>query len=132
MASVSLNLRVPIFNGFATRARVRQADISIRKLNEDISSTKLSLSLAYENSKTQINNSIITLSSQKENVELAQQVYSNTQNNYNNGLATLTDLLTAENSLTEAQNNHSSALLDYKVAEIQLIKAQGTLKSLLN
>jgi outer membrane protein TolC len=132
VASVSLNLRVPIFNGFATRARVRQADISLRKLNEDISSAKLSLNLAYENAKTQINNSIITLSSQKENVELAQQVYSNTQNNYNNGLATLTDLLTAENSLTEAQNNHSSALLDYKVAEIQLIKAQGTLKSLLN
>ncbi|WP_425476394.1 hypothetical protein [Paraflavitalea speifideaquila] len=38
----------------------------------------------------------------------------------------------AENSLTEAQNNHSAALLDYRVAEIQLIKAQGNLKSLLN
>ena len=44
----------------------------------------------------------------------------------------LTDLLDAENSLTEAQTNYSSALLDYRVAEIQVIKAQGTLKSLLN
>lgn len=132
VASVGLNLRVPIFNGFATRSRVRQADISIRKLQEDISNAKLSLNLAYENARTQINNSIITLNNQKENVRLAQEVYSNTQNNYNNGLATLTDLLEAENSQTEAQNNYSSALLDYRVAEIQLIKAQGTLKSLLN
>ena len=132
VASVGLNLRVPIFNGFATKARLKQADVSIRKLQEDISSTKLSLNLAYENARTQINNSVITLNNQKENVALAQQVYSNSQNNYNNGLATLTDLLESENSLTEAQNNYSSALLDYRVAEIQFIKAQGKLKTLLN
>ncbi|MDB5193764.1 MAG: TolC family protein [Segetibacter sp.] len=132
VSSLGLNLRVPIFNGGATKARLKQADVSIRKLQEDISSTRLSLNLAYENARTQINNSIITLSSQKENVELARNVYSNTQNNYNNGLATLTDLLEAENSLTEAQNNYSSALLDYRVSEIQLIKAQGTLRNLLN
>jgi outer membrane protein TolC len=132
VASIGLSLRVPIFNGGATRARLRQADVDIRRLNEDIAATRLSLSLAFENARTQINNSIITLNNQKANVGLAQQVYSNTQNNYNNGLATLTDLLTAENALTEAQNNYSSALLDYRVAEIQLIKAQGTLKTLLN
>ena len=132
VASVGVNLRVPIFNGNATKARVRQADVQLRKLNEDIAQTKLSLSLAYENARTQINNSIITLNSQRENVRLAEQVYFNSQNNYNNGLATLTDLLNAENSLTEAQTNYSSALLDYRVAEIQVIKAQGSLRSLLN
>lgn len=132
VASVNLSLRIPIFNGGATKARVAQSDIAIRRLNEDITNTRLALNLAYENAKTQINNSIITLNAQKENRELAEQVYFNTQNNYNNGLAPLTDLLNAENSLTEAQNNYSSALLDYKVAEIQLVKSQGELKSLLN
>ncbi|WP_066407632.1 TolC family protein [Flavisolibacter tropicus] len=131
-ASVSLNLRVPIFNGGATKARIKQADVSIKKLNEDINNTTLALNLAFENAKTQINNSIITLNSQQENARLAQEVYFNTQNNYNNGLATLTDLLNAETSLTQAQNSYSSALLNYKVAEIQLIKSQGQLKSLLN
>lgn len=132
VAAVSLNLRIPIFNGFATRSRVRQADISLKKLNEDIENTSLALNLAHENAKTQINNSIITLNSQRENVQLAEEVYFNTQNNYNNGLASLTDLLNAETSLTEANNNYSSALLNYRVAEIQLIKSQGQLKSLLN
>jgi len=131
VASVNLSLRIPIFNGFATRARVRQADVSIRKLQEDIASTRLSLDLAFENAKAQINSSIITLGAQEKNMKLAQEVFFNTQNNYNNGLAPLTDLLSAENSLTEAQNNYSSALLDYKVAEIQLLKAQGSLTTLL-
>lgn len=131
-ASIGLNLKIPIFNGFATRSRVRQADVDIRKIQEDLKNTELTLNLAYENAKAQISNSVITLNNQKENVELAQEVYDNTRNNYNQGLAPLTDLLDAENSLTTSQNNYSSALLDYRLAEIQLIKAQGKLKSLLN
>nr|WP_294905971.1 TolC family protein [uncultured Lacibacter sp.] len=132
VSSISLNIKVPIFNGGATKSKVKQADVAIRKLNEDINYTKLALNLSFENAKTKINNSIITLNTQKENVRLAEEVYFNTMNNYNNGLATLTDLLNAENSLTEAQNNYSAALLDYKVSEIQLLKAQGNLQSLLN
>lgn len=132
VAGIGLTLRVPIFNGFATRSRVRQADISIKKIDEDINQTRLALNLDFENAKTQINNSIITLNSQKKNVALAEQVYFNVQNNYNNGLATLTDLLQSETSLTEAQTNYSKALLDYKIAEIQIIKSKGNLKSLLN
>lgn len=131
-ASVGLNLKIPIFNGFATRSRVRQADIDVQKLRADIKDTELSLDLNFQNAKTQLTNSIITLNNQKENVALAEEVYQNTRNNYNQGLAPLTDLLDAENSLTTAQNNYSTALLDYRLAEIQLIKAQGNLKTLLN
>ncbi len=131
-SSVSLNLRVPIFNGGATKSRIRQTETSIKKLNEDMANTSLALNLAYENARTQINNSIITLNAQKKNVQLAREVFNNTQNNYNNGLASLTDLLNAETSMTEANNNYSSALLNYRVAEIQLIKSKGQLKSLIN
>jgi outer membrane protein len=132
VSSLSVNLRVPIFNGFATRARIRQTNVEMAKLNEDVENTKLGLSLAFENARTQINNSVITLNAQKNNMQLAQQVYSNTQNNYNQGLASLTDLLSAENSLTQAQNNYSAALLNYRLAEIQLVKSKGALKSFIN
>lgn len=131
-SAIGLNLKIPIFTGFGTRARVRQADVEIRKIKEDMADTKLSLDLAYENAKTQINNSLITIKNQGENVQLAQEVLDNTKNNYYNGLAPLTDLLDAENSHVEAQNNYTSALLDYKLAEIQLIKAKGELRTLTN
>lgn len=58
------------------------------------------------------------------------KIYKSTQNNYNNGLASLTDLLDTENSLTQAQNSYTEALLNYKIAEIQLIKSNGNIKSL--
>ncbi len=131
-SSIGLNLNIPIFTGFGTRSKVRQADIEVRKAEADLAETKQALDLEYKNAKTQVENSLITIGNQKENVTLAQEVYQNTQNNYINGLASLTDLLDSENSLVEAQNNYNTALLDYKLAEIQLIKSKGELKSLTN
>ena len=131
-SSIGASINIPIFNGFGTRAKVRQATIDLQKTAEDIKDTELSLNLAYENAKTQITNSLITIGNQKENAKLAKDVMDNTQNNYQNGLASLTDLLDAENSYIEAQNNYNTALLDYKLAEIQLIKAKGQLKTLIN
>ena len=131
-AAVGLNLHVPIFTGFGTRAKVRQAENKLQSVRVDLEETKLALDLEYENAKTQIDNSIISINNQKENSKLAQEVYNNTNNNYIQGLASLTDLLESENALVEAQNNYTNALLDYKLAEIQLIKSKGELKTLTN
>ena len=131
-AAIGLNLKIPIFAGFGTRARVRQAENSLESLKVDLEDTKLSLDLAYTNAKKQIENSIITINNQKENAQLAKEVLENTNNNYIQGLASLTDLLDAENALTEAQNNYTSALLDYKLAEVQLLKSKGELKTITN
>ena len=129
-SSIGLNLRIPIFSGFETKARVRQAEINLKSIELDLEDTKLALNLAYENAKKQIDNSLETINSQKENTQLAQEVLDNTKNNYLQGLASLTDLLDAENANVEAQNNYNAAVLQYKLAEIQLLKSKGELKIL--
>jgi outer membrane protein len=129
-SAIGLSLKIPIFNGFLTRSKIRQADVNIRKAKEDRAETTNALNLAYENAKIELTNSISTINAQKKNAELAQEIYKSTQNNYNNGLASLTDLLDTETSLTQAQNSYTQALLNYKIAEIQLIKSNGNIKSL--
>lgn len=131
-SSIGLNLHIPVFNGFYTRSKVRQADISLKKTEADIKDTELALHYGFENAKTQMNNSIITINTQRENVRLAKEVLDNTRNNYLNGLANLTELLDADNALTAAQNNFATAQLNYKLAEIQIIKSKGELKNLVN
>lgn len=130
-SAIGLNLHVPIFTGFGTRAKVRQADVEIRSLQEDIKDTKLSLDLDYRNAMAQIENNLITINNQKENMRLAKEILSDTKNNYLQGLASLTDLLDAENESLEAQNNFTRAVLNYKIAEITLIKSKGELKTLI-
>lgn len=129
-AMVGLNLQVPIFSGMLNKARVSKADVELRSLEYDLENTKLALDLEYNNAKTQIHNNLISLKSQQENVDLAEKVVNNIENNYKLGLANLTDLLEAQNALVDAKNNYSHAVLQYKLAEIQLLKAKGELNKL--
>ncbi|HLS96092.1 MAG TPA: TolC family protein [Sphingobacterium sp.] len=131
-SGLGLNLSIPIFNGGRTRAQVNQKNVEILRAKADLEDTKLALSMANENARTQIKNSLLTISSSQANVQLAKEVLENTQNNYRNGLATLTELLDAENSYADAQTNYNTSLLNYKIAEVQLIKAKGELKTLVN
>ncbi len=130
MASIALNVRVPIFNGFATKSRVELNRIEIQKAEADLKETQLGLDLQHKNAITELENNMTMITMQEENVVLAEQVLSNTRSNYQHGLATLNDILDAERDLTEAKNNLTKAKLDYKLAEIDLLKSQGKLKTL--
>lgn len=88
--------------------------------------------MAYENAKIQIRNSLTTIDMQKSNKEFAEEVFNSTRNNYQQGLASLTDLLTAETDLVAAQNSYNQALLNYKVAEIELVKSNGNIRTLVS
>ena len=129
-SAITLGLKIPIVSGFGTRAKIRQAQIESQALEATLKDTRLAMDLAYENAHSRLTNNLLTIDSQKENVKLAEEVLLNTQNNYQQGLASLTDLLEAERSLSDAKNNYTNALLDYKLAEIQLLKTQGKLETM--
>lgn len=131
MAAVTLNLRIPIFDGFSRRSRVQQSQIAINRLQEDIRRTNNSLKMANENAKSQLINSLNTIRMQQANKRLAQEVFENVQSNYKNGLASLTDLLDAEQSLVEAERSLNEAILQYKIGEIELKKSNGNITDLL-
>jgi hypothetical protein len=84
---------------------------------------KLALDLQYTNASNQ--NSIVSINNQKENAKLAQEVLTNT----NIYWVSFINGSTWSRKWEFAQN---TALLDYKLAEIQVIKAKGELKTLTN
>ncbi|MBD8081910.1 TolC family protein [Chryseobacterium caseinilyticum] len=131
-SAIGLNINIPIFTGGATKSKIAQAQIDIDDLDLDIENTQLSLSLDYKNAITNMENSLINIESMRNNVGLAEKVQKDTQANYQYGLATLTEVLDTENALTQAKQNYANALLDYKQAEIKLIKAKGELNTLQN
>lgn len=131
VGSVGVRLNVPIFDGFARQARTRKSAIQSLELQKQREGLELSLKAGYQSAKIQISNSINTIRAQKENVELANNVYSSSQANFNLGLATLTDLLESQTSFIQAQNSYTQALLDYKLAELETIRSSGNLRSLL-
>lgn len=132
MAAISLNLSIPIFDGFARRSKVKSSEIQLQQLREEMTRTTNALTMSFNNSRLQISNSLKTIEVQQANRELAKEVYDMTNSNYQLGLASLTDLINAETEFRTAENSYNEALLQYKVAEIELIKAKGEIGSLLN
>lgn len=130
ISAIGLNINIPIFSGFAIKSKVEKNQIEIEKAQADLRETQLSLDLAYKNAVSQLENSAITISTQESNVKLAEEVVANTQANYKHGLATLNDILDADRDLIDARNNLTKAKLDYKLAEIELLKSQGKLRDL--
>lgn len=130
LASITLSVNIPIFNGFSIKSKVEQNKIDIEQAQVQLRDTQLALDMSYRNAKAKMQNTLTSIEIQKANVSLAEEVRKNTQNNYKFGLATLNDILETEKSLVEAKNNLTQSELEYKLSEIELLKSQGKLRKL--
>jgi outer membrane protein TolC len=59
---------------------------------------------------------------------LAEEVYSVSKTKYEQGLATINDVIDAETSLKESQINYYDAMYQYHIAKIDYQKATGAIK----
>jgi hypothetical protein len=112
-----------IFSGFGTKARVSQAD-KLASIKVDLE-TKLALDLQYTNARTQIENSIVSINNQRE-CKASTRVLTNTNNNYIQGLASLTDYLKQKANLWLKQLYHSAIRL--QTSRNTSNKSKGELK----
>ncbi|MFZ6663462.1 TolC family protein [Peijinzhouia sedimentorum] len=128
--TVGLQLNIPIFDGFQRKNQIRQAKIEVDKVDQDLRQLKRATDMNIRNAIEQINTSLTSIESQKLNVELAKEVYNNTNELYKEGLAPLTDLLDVEVSLREAETNLNNERLRYQLSQLTYIQAKGDLKLL--
>lgn len=127
---VGLNLRIPIFAGMSKNAKLKGAQIELMKLREDEQSVGQSLTMAYQNALLKLRDSRQTIDAQRQNMELAAEVFRITEENYQQGLASMSDVLNANSSLIQSQISYADALSKHMTAYIELRKANGTIKKL--
>lgn len=124
---VALTLKVPVFDGFQKQNQIRQKEITIQKNINTLSmmhaNARKEVADALKNYETNKN----LLANNKKSLDLAEQLFTSAQSEYESGITSLTELLNAQNDLSSARTNYSSALLNLKLAELSLEKANGTL-----
>lgn len=129
---IGLNMQIPIFSGFSRRAKIRQSNMEIYKAQEDVKMLEQSLNMAYMNANINLDDAINTIKLQSENQALAEEVFTVTENNFVLGLSSMSDILNASQSLVQAQLSYANALNDYMKAYIELKKAAGNIRDLMN
>jgi outer membrane protein TolC len=124
---VGLKLTIPVFDGLEKRAKAQQSKLRLARLDNDAQLLKQSITMDITNANAKLINSRRALAAQKENRLLAEDVYTQSQLQYKEGLASMTDLLNAETSMRDAQNNYIRALVESLIADLELQKADGSL-----
>jgi len=122
-----VNLSVPIFSGFAKDAKVKQSQIELRQVENQINALKLSIDNDVMQAKLNFKTAISTLDYQKKNMQLAENVYNQTKKKFEVGTGSNTEINAAETDLKTAQTNYVSAMYDAIIAKIDYLKSIGKL-----
>ena len=127
---IGLSLRIPVFDGFEKRSKIRKAQIDIENARLEYENATKSLETDYLNATNDMMNSERNFRKQLDNYNLARDVYDVTADQYREGVASMTAVLQDEMRVSEAQNNYLSAHYNYQIANLKLLKITGQLKSL--
>ena len=125
-----MSLRVPVFDGFEKRSKIRKAQV-------DIDNAKLSYENMLKNMQTQYANAVNDLANnrrnynkQRDNYRLAEDIYGVTVDRYREGIASMVEVLQDEMSMSDAQNNYLTAHYNYQVSNLTVLKLTGQLEKL--
>jgi outer membrane protein len=124
---VGLKVSIPIFDGFARRAKIDKAKYELEKTKNNISQFKELIDFDVNSANIKMKNALLTIDNQKQNVTLAEKVYNTTKKKYEAGLGSNQEIYNAQTDLKVAQTNYYAALYDAVIAKIDYLKAVGKL-----
>ena len=124
---ISFKLSIPLFDGGARNARIASARLELQKTNNTIDQLKSSIDYDVKQARINMKSALLTMDSQKKNIELAEKVYNTTKLKYEQGLGSNQEISNAQADLVTAQNNYYSSLYDAITTKIDYLKATGKL-----
>ncbi len=124
---INFNISLPLFNGFATDARIKRTKIELKQTENQIEALKNSIDNEMNQAKLNYMSSVATVQFQKKNMELAESVYQQTKKKFEAGTGSNTEISAAQADLVSAQNNYMNALYAALIAKVDLLKASGKL-----
>lgn len=125
---VGLQLSYPLFNGTVTYRKINQKKIEIENNQLQINLVTEQNNMLIENATRRRTVTQNTIANTKSQIELAKNIYEQTLLQQKYGTANLTDVLLADNTLREAQQNHLAAIVEFLKADLELKKLTGNIK----
>lgn len=122
-----LQLSVPIFDGFQKKHRLQENKLEFSQLGLQDQHLRRGKALEFESARAKVIENNRLFGAQLENMELSNTVYEITKLAYQEGVESLSELLHSENNLRQAQVHYLNALLEYRLAELNLAKVSGRL-----
>ena len=118
---------MPLYTGNATKHKLKGKEIEIEKATVKAEMLKAKNNVDKLNNIYQLSNAQKNLNSIQQQIDFAQTIYKNTLLQQKEGVASLTDVLLADITVREAQQNYIAALIALRRAELEQQKLTGNL-----
>ena len=122
-----LQIKYPLFNGTTTFRKINQKKLEIENSEILVDVVKDKNEMLIENGVLEKSSALLFVKSNQDQIELAKAIYEKTLVHHSQGLASMNDILLAETSVRETQQNYLAALVDYLRADLNLKKLTGTI-----
>ncbi|MCX5866697.1 MAG: TolC family protein [Proteobacteria bacterium] len=122
-----LVLSVPIFNGFYTHGKIKEAKGLLASVSIGLNQLKDGIRLEVEQAYLNLNQSREIVAASQETVKKAERSVEIAKAQYAVGYITSLDMMGARLALTQARTSYLKSLYDFIVAKAQMEKAMGTI-----
>lgn len=127
---IGLTIKIPIFDAGSKRLQIQQYRHDARQAANRMELQRRQLEESYANAMLQLNHNLEAYTTQAENYRQAESVYNVTEEQYKEGVASMTALLQDEMQKRNAQVSCVQALCQYNIARLELLKLSGNLNLL--
>ena len=124
---LNLTLSLPIFQGGKRKANINSAEWQLKRVVLDVTNLKLNVNSEYQQALASYKSNLSVFLSQKENMELAKEVYDIIQLQYRSGTKTYLEVITSETDLRTARINYYNSLYLVLSSKVDVQKALGQL-----
>lgn len=122
-----LRVSMPIFDGFRKSNQIQQRRIKIDQVNNRYRRLEKSIDYEIQETEFSLKTSIDRMEAQKENMELAREVFDVAKMKYQQGIGSNLEVIDADASYKEAQTNYFNALFNALISKVDFEKAIGKL-----
>lgn len=127
---LALSLRVPIFDANIKKLKIRAAKYSLEQSDWRIRQVESLLQKEYADALENHRHSIETYETQRKAWRQASDILAQATERYNEGLASMTEILQDEMMLRTAQTDCTQAVYNYWTAELKLLELSDNLETL--
>lgn len=125
LATIGLRANISIFDGLRKSNQIQQKKIQWDQIENTKVLLKNQIDMEQDQTNLSYRSNIQALSGQKENLDLAEEVYKVSVIKYQQGVGSSIEVINADASFKEAQTNYYSALYDALISSVDFDKAFG-------
>jgi outer membrane protein len=126
-AVVGLKLNIPIFQGTRRTQEIRKSQLQEKRIDLDLENTRNLIDTQYERALATYKSNLNDWKTSSANVEISKQVYETIKLQYDEGIKTYLDLMTAETDLNTSQLYYLNSLYSLLSAKLDVQQALGTI-----